>query len=138
MVSAVNEAGEGVNSAEVARHDAFGSWIVSSGGNPGSPEAGFGADLDGDGIPNGVEYMLPAGARVQGGAVLPGIVAVIRDDAKVTVKLWFSMDLTAWSELPFTDAADQGGVPGGFRRVERLAAPAAGETAGYYRFEFSK
>ncbi|QJE96891.1 endo-beta-N-acetylglucosaminidase [Luteolibacter luteus] len=138
VVSAVNEAGEGVNSAEVARHDAFGSWIVSSGGNPGSPEAGFGADLDGDGIPNGVEYMLPAGARVQGGAVLPGIVAVIRDDATVTVKLWFSMDLTAWSELPFTDAADQGGVPGGFRRVERLAAPAAGETAGYYRFEFSK
>lgn len=138
VVSAINEAGEGANSAELVRHDPFGNWVVSSGGNPASAIAGFGEDLDGDGIPNGVEYMVPDGAKAHGDSAMRGIVAVIRNDFSVTVKLWFSPDLTTWAQVPFADAADQSGVSVGFRKVERVLAPVAGETSGYYRFEFSR
>lgn len=138
VVSAINEAGEGANSPEVARYDPFSSWIVLSGGSPVSESAAFDADIDGDGTPNGVEYMVPAGVKTHGGAGLNGVAATIRLDAGVTTTLWISTDLSDWSQVTFSDSADQSGVPGGFRRVERTMPANPEGSSVFYRFNFSR
>ena len=138
VVSALNEAGEGSPSAEVVRYSSFGAWILAAGGDPVAVDAAFGADLDGDGIANGVEYMVPAGVKPYGTASARGIVAMIRDDPSVTTVLRVSEDLVTWTQVPFADSEDQEGVPAGFRRVGRMAAAETGESSVFFRFEFSR
>ncbi|MCW1913489.1 fibronectin type III domain-containing protein [Luteolibacter sp. GHJ8] len=138
VVSAVNEAGEGVNSGELARHNPFNAWIVSSGGNPVLPHAGFDADLDGDGIANGVEYMTPEGVKIRESSGTRGVSALIRNDPGVITTLWESVDLSAWSQVSYANATDQSDVPAGFRRVESALPPASGNAPVFYRFRFSR
>ena len=82
--------------------------------------------------------MVPAGVKTYDGAGLSGVAATIRLDAGVITTLWVSADLSNWSQVTFSDSADQSGVPTGFRRVERTIPADPEGPSVFYRFNFSR
>ncbi|MDB6077117.1 MAG: glycoside hydrolase, family 85 [Akkermansiaceae bacterium] len=133
VVSAVNDLGEGPDSAEASTVDAYAQWLNAAGIDPAGPDSAFDQDADHDGISNGVAYMVPAGLAVSGGDT-PGVSAVVRIDPAVTATLWLSTDLANWTAVEFAIAPDQDGVAPGFQRIS--ATGVTGATAGYYRMKF--
>ncbi len=134
VVSAENEAGVGPDSAGVVTADGYDQWLVSAGLPPGSA---FDGDANGDGIPDGVTYMVPSGLKTD--AVSGKLTAVIRQDEAVAVLLWKSASLDGgWEVVDLIPAADQTGVAVGFVRMEAQAAvpPAGGRE--FYRASFRR
>ena len=72
VVTALNEAGESVNSPQASISDAYSQWQAQQGWVIGSAKAAFGGDADGDGVPNGVEYENPTGTGGGWGADIHG------------------------------------------------------------------
>jgi hypothetical protein len=135
VVSAMNDIGEGGNSAEAAAVDQYAKWLSDSGQ---AASAGFDQDSNNNGVSNGVEYMAPTGVKLvvpMGNAALS---SVVRRDPNVTPTLWASTDLVTWQEVSFTESADQSNVPEGFRRIEAPTALDSGETKKFYRFKFAR
>jgi hypothetical protein len=118
VVSAVNESGEGPNSSQVVAADGFTQWLVGNGYAPGGANTGFSQDANGDGISNAVDYTVPSGLVVICDPFTTTITAIIRQDPGVTVGLWASVDLVAWSAVPLGLAPDQTGVQAGFVRMQ--------------------
>ncbi len=137
-VVAVNEAGQSINSAEIAVSDGYAQWIAQQGGTPGSASAAFNADADGDSLSNGVEYGVPGGVRVSGDAQSSSATADLRIDPAVTASLLKSNDLVNWSPVPWTIATDQSGVPAGFRRWTVQDPNTAGDLQRFYRVELRR
>lgn len=138
VVSAVNEAGEGPQSAEAVRHDVYNTWLITSGGAPQGPGSGFDETLPGASLPNGVRYMMPGGVTALADETTREVTGIVRDDPGVAVTLWRSENLTDWTEVPITDSTDQSGVEEGFRRVGAIVeGPFAGIPV-LYRFKFTR
>ena len=138
IVSAVNEAGEGPDSTPIQVSDAYYGWIQQNGVTPGSPGSAFDADIDGDGVVNGIEYMSPKGASITQNGSATTILAEVRIDAAITSVLQGSSDLVTWSPLSFTLAADQSNVPAGFHRMILQEPLVAGVTAKFFRLRFTR
>jgi len=132
VVSAMNAVGEGGNSTEVSAADQYAKWLADSGQPSG---AGFGQESGGGGGTNGVRYMVRDALRLSGNTALR---SVIRRDPNVAARLYSSADLVTWTEVSFTDSADQTDVPAGFRRIEAAPVPASGETKRFYRLGFTR
>ena len=135
VVSAMNTIGEGSNSAEASSSDQYAKWLSDSGQ---TANTGFDQDSNGNGIINGVEYMTPDGVKVTAPAGNGALRSVIRQDPNVIPTLWSSPDLTTWSEVPFTESADQTNVPAGFRRIEAPTVLGTDETKKFYRLKFTR
>lgn len=138
VVSAVNEAGEGPDSASIQVSDAYYAWVQQNGGIPGAAGSAFDQDVDGDGLANGVEYMAPKPASVTQAGATTTIVAEIRNDSAVTAVMEVSGDLAAWTSLTLTMSADQSNVPAGYRRMMAQDPVGAGVSAKFYRLRFSR
>jgi len=121
-----------------ADQDAYSVWLSQSGLTPGGSNTGFQQDHNNDGIPNGIEYMTSGGTQITASTTSSGINAIIRQDAGVTSTLWVSDDLTHWSEISYTNAADQTNVASGFIRIQAQLATSAGETKKFYQLRFAK
>lgn len=116
VVSAVNEAGEGAETAQIAVRDGYAQWLSQQGRTPGSPGTGFTEDADGNGVANGVEYAVPGGLQFSAQAGTSRLMAEIRVDAGVTATLQRSSDLQTWAPVTLSLSGDQTGVPVGFSR----------------------
>ena len=138
VVSALNEAGEGPESAPVQVRDAYYAWAQQNGVAPGSPGSGFAEDADRDGLPNGVEYLVPKGTAATPNAGGVAITAEVRIDSAVSTDLQFSFDLAVWGSVPFGAASDQTDVPAGFQRMIRQEAAESGVPRKFYRLRFSR
>ncbi|MES2659158.1 MAG: fibronectin type III domain-containing protein [Verrucomicrobiota bacterium] len=134
VVSATNEAGDGPDSAEVLTYDGYARWLVANGRTPGEPNCSFDGDPDGDGIANGVAYMVPDGLKV-GNSLLT---AVVRQDVSVTTQLWKTTTLGDWVPETIHPATDQSGVAEGFVRMETTVTPLPGQPALFYRLGFTR
>jgi endo-beta-N-acetylglucosaminidase D len=118
VVSAVNEAGESADSTPLEVADLYAQWVQASGATPGDPGTDFTGDFDGNGVSNAVEYTAPAGLAIVPDVSTSTVTANIRQDAQVTVTLWATPDLVAWSPIALEVAPDQNGVPAGFVRMQ--------------------
>ncbi|MEO5715445.1 MAG: hypothetical protein ABIT37_18345 [Luteolibacter sp.] len=134
VVSATNEAGDGFDSAEVLTNDGYARWLVANGRSPGTPGFGFNQDADGDGVANGVAYMVPAGLSVENTRLL----AVVRQDDAVGVQLWKGVTLDDWVPVAFYVSTDQNGVAAGFVRLEAAVDVPPGQSSRFYRLGFSR
>jgi hypothetical protein len=138
VVSAENEAGESANSAQATASDGYAQWAAQQGIVAGSPNGAFDADANGNGIPNGVEYALPAGLNVVNGAQTSTITAVIRSDASVSAALLKSTDMVNWTPVNFSVAADQNGVPAGYTRWTADDPLAPAEVRKFYKLRLTR
>jgi autotransporter-associated beta strand protein len=139
VVSALNASGAGPASVEVSAFDAYARWLTDAGQTPGAANSGFDQDANGDGVKNGVEYMIPTGLQVLPASTgSSGVTAILRQDPAVTVRLWSSTDLTNWTQVDFADASDQSGLDPGFHRVESVTAPLGDQPRTFYRFDFTR
>ncbi len=121
-----------------AEPDAYLAWLTQSGFTPGTAGSGFNEDIDHDGVQNGVRYMAPSGLASTATATSSGITSIRRNDPAVTTTLWLSGNLTDWSQVPFSAAVDQTGVPAGFTRIEAQVPTLPGETKKFYQLRFTK
>jgi fructan beta-fructosidase len=138
VISAVNQAGEGPNSAQVTASDLYSQWLVQNGRTPGAAGTGFGQPFDSSAISNGVEYMVPAGLSISPGASGTTVTALVYQDPQVTVTLWSSLDLITWTQVSFPVAADQSGVPAGFIRMQLVDTANPGVAKKFYRIQVAR
>ncbi|RYD50221.1 MAG: hypothetical protein EOP85_00025, partial [Verrucomicrobiaceae bacterium] len=138
VLSAVNEAGEGPQSTQVIRRDAYSTWLISVGGIPEGADSGFGDTLAGASLPNGVRYMIPEGVKLVSGETTREVTGIVRNDPGVTVTLWRSGNLVDWTEVPVVESPDQSGVEAGFRRVGAAVENPADGNPSLYRFKFTR
>jgi endo-beta-N-acetylglucosaminidase D len=120
------------------KEDPYSSWLALRGVNASDQDSGFDADLDGDGIPNGVEFMNPGGLTASLNNGSSNVTAEIRNDIMTETTLWISNDLVQWSQVPYNHAADQSGLTSGFSRVSHSEPLAPTDTKKFYRFRFSR
>jgi hypothetical protein len=106
-----------------ATPDLYYQWLQQNGYTPGGANTGFGQDANHNGIPNGVEYMIPTGLNVVRGTSSSTITALVRQDPQATTTLWSSTDMSTWTQTSFPSAADQSGVPAGFVRMQVVDTP---------------
>ena len=119
VVSAVSEAGEGINSTEVHAADAYEQWAQQQGLVPGAAGSGFAESSDGSGVPNGIRYGVPNGLKAAPGTGAYTLTFDLRSDPGLHAALWISTDLMNWnaSAASATVSSDQRGVPAGFTRM---------------------
>jgi hypothetical protein len=138
VISAVNQAGEGPNSAQVTASDLYSQWLVQNGRIPGAAGTGFGQPFDSSAISNGVEYMVPAGLSISPGTSSTTVTALVYQDPQVTVTLWSSLDLITWTQVSFPVAADQSGVPADFIRMQLVDMANPEAVKKFYRVQVTR
>lgn len=118
--------------------DGYAQWLVGIGKTPGAPGSAFDQESDGSGIANGVRYMVPAGVKIESASGSSKLVAVVRQDALVTIQLWKATTLGDWTSVTLSAAANQSDGASGFVRMEASVAMLPGQPAGFYRMSFSR
>ncbi len=138
VISAVSEAGEGANSAQVQASDAYQQWAQQNGLTPGAAGSGFGETPAGGALPNGVRYAVPNGLAVTPGTNASTLTFDLRTDPSVRSSLQVSTNLQTWtaSSATATVAPDQTGVAAGFKRM--VIQDAGVQAPRFYRLQLSR